>query len=565
MKKYKILFIVSLISILLASIVTMNMKKDFFVDEIWTYAFSNSNYTPHTNAYSGNGDDMKAFMEENIVDTSFINTVKNALSLFKGLQIDKDKDLIEKWELASNPESISWKKGQDFKNTLVPSEDSKFNYYSVYCNDVFDNHPVLYYGIFHTLSSFTPNVFTKWTGFVANLLFLLPAIIMLFFMTKRFFDDKIIAYGTFIAYGLSIGFLTTMVFFRMYAMVTFFTIATLYVHLSFLSNTKDLKLKHWLLLVVCVSLGVLSQYFYIFYCFAIFIVTAIYLLKNKKLKTLFKYCLAMLTSVVLVLLIWPFTFDDLFFSSRGQEAISQGFSILGYLVKFAKYIRVVLQNCFGNNIIWLGLFTIITLFCIFKFGKKIKIDIKRIIIYVPIVITLLIVTQMAPYQTTRYIMNLFPLIAIFIVDVLYIFFGSIKENNSRKILIVFMFLISFLGFLTGKPEYLYLENVENNKVIDSYVGYDCVSVVGSKEKIVRTDYAYIDFTKYDDILAIAQEDIEKIDITPISDDNEILLYVDNKISDKETVINRVKEVTGFKTEKLLISEYKYSDIYVLYK
>lgn len=565
MKKYKILFIVSFVSILLSSIVTINMKKDFFVDEIWTYAFSNGNYTPHTNAYTGNGDDIKAFMEDNIVDNSFINTVKNAIFLYKGLYIDKDSDLIEKWNSALNPESISWKKGQDFKNTLVPSEDSKFNYYSVYCNDIFDNHPILYYGIYHTISSLTPDVFTKWTGFIINVAFLLPAIIMLFFMTKKFFDDKIIAYGTFIAYGLSIGFLSTIVFFRMYAMVTFFTIATLYLHLCFLSKPVDFKFKHWLLLVICVSFGVLSQYFYIFYCFAIFVVSAIYLLRNKNLPVFFKYCSAMFAAVIFVLIIWPFTIEDLFFSSRGQEAMSQSFSVFGYLIKLLKYMRVVLQNCFGNNIIWLGLFTIITLFCIFKLGKKIKIDIKRIIIYVPIVITLLIVTQMAPYQTSRYIMNLFPLIFIFVADVLYIFISNIKEYNSKKILIVFMFCISFLGFLTGKPEYLYTENVENNKIIDSYSGYDCISVMNSKEKIWRTDYAYIDFTKYDDILAIAQEDIKRIDITPISDNKEILLYIDNKISDKSSVINSVKEVTGFKTEKLLISEYKYSDIYVLYK
>lgn len=564
MKKYKILFIVSFVLILLSSIVAINMKKDFFVDEIWTCTFSNGNYTPHTNAYTGNGDDIKAFMEDNIIEDSFINTVKNAIYLYKGLYIDNDSDLREKWHSALNPESISWKKGQDFKNTLVPNKDSKFDYYSVYCNDIFDNHPILYYGIYHTISSLTPDVFTKWTGFIINVVFLLPAIIMLFFMVKKYFDDKIIAYGTFIAYGLSIGFLSTIVFFRMYAMVTFFTIATLYLHLCFLSKPVDLRLKHWLLLVVCVSFGVLSQYFYIFYCFAIFIVSAMYLLKNKNLAVLFKYCLAMLAAVIIVLIIWPFTIEDLFFSSRGQEAISQSFSVFGYLIKLLKYIRVVLQNCFGNNIVWLGLFAIITVFCI-KFSKKIKIDIKRIIIYIPIVITLLIVTQMAPYQTSRYIMNLFPLIFIFISDVLYMFIVNLKRFNANKVLIVFMFVISFLGFLTGKPEYLYLENVENNEIIESYSGYDCISVMNSKENMWRTDYAYIDFTKYDDILAIAQEDINRIDITPIFDNKEILLYIDNKISDKDTVINKVEEVAGFKTEKLLISEYKYSDIYVLYK
>lgn len=565
MSKYKILFIVAFVFILISSIVTINMKKDFFVDEIWTAAFSNSSYTPHTNAYTGNGDDVRAFMEDNVIEDSFVSTVKNSVFLYKGLYIDKDNDLIEKWNAALSPNSISWKNGQDFKNTLVPNADSKFDYYSVYCNDIFDNHPVLYYAIYHTVASLTPNLFTKWTGFVVNAIFMIPALILLFLMLKRFFDEKIIAYSTFIAYGLSIGFLTTMVLFRMYAMVTFFTIATLYIHLCFLSQPVKLKFKHWLLMVICVSGGVLSQYFYIFYCFAIFVVAAIYLLKNKNIKVLFKYCLAMLVAAILVLIIWPFTIEDLFFSSRGQEAITQSFSILGYGIKFAKYIRVILQSCFGNNIIWFGVFAAITVFVIFKLGKKIKIDIKRIIIYLPIGITLLIVTQMAPYQTSRYIMNLFPLILIFISDILYIFIVNLKRFNANKVLIAFMFAISFLGFVTGKPEYLYLENTENNEIIESYSGYDCISVMSSRENMWKTDYAYIDFTKYDDIMAIAQEDISRIDITPILEDKEILLYIDNKIEDKTDVINSIKEVTDFKIETLLISEYKYSDIYVLSK
>ncbi|MDF2567934.1 MAG: hypothetical protein K0R90_1390, partial [Oscillospiraceae bacterium] len=59
-----------------------------------------------------------------------------------------------------------WLDNSYFNDYLEVGKNDKFKYDSVYYNQGEDVHPPLFYFALHTISSFTPNSFSKWQGII---------------------------------------------------------------------------------------------------------------------------------------------------------------------------------------------------------------------------------------------------------------------------------------------------------------------------------------------------------------------------------------------------------------
>ena len=108
---------------IIAMMIVCSGKKEYHIDEIYSYLLSNSYHT------------------------------------------DRIANDETKWD--------KWVSGDQYKSFITVQDGEKFAYDKVYYNNSLDCHPPLYYWVIHTVCSFFPDQFSKWFGLVVNILFLI--------------------------------------------------------------------------------------------------------------------------------------------------------------------------------------------------------------------------------------------------------------------------------------------------------------------------------------------------------------------------------------------------------
>ena len=143
------------------------------------------------------------------------------------------EDELLTYNLANSSKQLNvdgdWNNPEDFNEYLTVSEDHRFDYAQVYENQIIDaSHPPLYYALVHTVCSLFPNVFSKWLAYSINVLAMVGILILLFKIGKKVSGNNLYALIASGAYALSIACITTTIYLRMYATLTFFVLAFLY-------------------------------------------------------------------------------------------------------------------------------------------------------------------------------------------------------------------------------------------------------------------------------------------------------------------------------------------------
>ena len=94
------------------------------------------------------------------------------------------------------------------------------------------------------ISSFFPGEYSKWFAFFVNIVALALAQLVLFRMIRRLTKRDDLGLWATAAYGFSVGFVTTAVFFRMYAWLTLFVLLFAEQHISALSKVLQRQWKY---------------------------------------------------------------------------------------------------------------------------------------------------------------------------------------------------------------------------------------------------------------------------------------------------------------------------------
>ena len=145
--------------------------------------------------------------------------------------------------------------------TVDKSGEDRFNYENVWKNQAADVHPPLYYVFIHTICSFFPGVFTKWFGIAFNVLCLGIINILAFLIGEKIFQKE--SMGLLFA-GINGTLYITMnmvLFIRMYALMTVFTMAIILLFLRYKDCSK-FKWGFWIQLYLYSVLGTLTQYYF---------------------------------------------------------------------------------------------------------------------------------------------------------------------------------------------------------------------------------------------------------------------------------------------------------------
>lgn len=326
-------------------------------------------------------------------------------------------------EIIDQPDFYNqWHDEAYYEDYLAVQEDERGDYSPVYNNQRDDVHPPLYY-LFLRISMEIlgrDGHFSVWPGIVLNIIISAVTTVLVFLIAEKLLGKEKQAGGkalgiTLIAM-LTVAAVDTVLYIRMYCLLALMVALVTYLHLKLLESTEK---KKWGLLVgigVTALLGVLTQYYFLFYLVPLYIYMGVRYGREKKWRDLGEYTGALAVAGGLSLLIWPHSLTHMFFGYRGQgvmDNLRNPAMLLEHLGDFG----VVL-----NNFVFNGIFVLLIVLAMglmirgLRQGKRLKIDQDAergyAMILVATVVYFLIAAVASPYQTLRYIMAIAPMCVV---------------------------------------------------------------------------------------------------------------------------------------------------------
>lgn len=294
----KILLPACICILTLLSVFVCTRKEGFYIDELWSYGLANSYELPY-------------------------------------LQ-DKEGYLA------------TWHEPSFYMDYLrVTDGNEAFAYASVVSNQAVDVHPPLYYLLLHTICSFLPGSWTKWTGLALNMVFDACILFLVFQIMlllcrgdetadvtgsdgasgNRFFDRGTwFPLAVMTGYGLSAAAFTQVLYIRMYQMLTCFVLLALYLTLRMLRRTEHTSGKAALRLCIAmffaVLAGFLTHYYFLIFLFFLTATAIVILLFRKQFVTAGYWLLSHALAGGLGLLLFPAALTQIFQGDKGQESFS---------------------------------------------------------------------------------------------------------------------------------------------------------------------------------------------------------------------------------------------------
>lgn len=475
------LFVLCLILITAVMFVFIGQKEGFHEDEIYSYGSSNYKYGDVFYA-SADRDATNRVVDKYIMTDDFSTTVKNIMYYRNH---PEEFDALEEAEIQK--ELPVWKTPEEAKEYLSVSEGEELNYASVYYNQSRDVHPPLFYCLVHLVCSFFVGTFSKYTIFAINLVFLLATCFIIRKILKLYRRENLIIPSV-LLYGLSMGAISTVVFLRMYSMLTFFVMAYFYINLKISKNDFTITKKYATLLIITTVLGFLTQYYFCLFAISVFSAMLIRALQKKHKKSAIKYIIFHIVSAVIGIVIFPSSIEHIFSSSRGIGNSSVG----EFFPQLEVMIQKVLYSFSFNRFLGVAVFLLVISYIFVKLIEKTDTkDVKSekvfniLIFVVPIVVYVLLVAKFSPNldpkTMVRYVTPILPLITISFVVFLEkclktLSFSERKVKNA--IIYAVVFITSASGFLWNTPSYLYkgynnyLKVAEEHKDLDFVYVYD---------------------------------------------------------------------------------------------
>ncbi|MCM1144912.1 MAG: hypothetical protein NC318_10480 [Blautia sp.] len=263
-------------------------------------------------------------------------------------------------------EDGAWMDRDAYRNEFVVLEGQGFQYGLVKLVQSWDVHPPVYYWIFHTVASFFPGQFSKWFGLGINLAAFGISLFLLRILALQVSggDEKLSCLICFF-YGFTPAALSSVVFIRMYALLTVWTLLCAILHVGMIRKdvTEALSFSRFLLpLSIVAYLGFLTHYYYFIFHFSIAVGFCVYLLwKNKKIWNCIRYGLSMLAAFLLAYLTYPSCLGQMFRGQRGAQATGNFFDVSNTLERFSFFWKLLDEYVFGGLLLAL-LIVVVLLF-----------------------------------------------------------------------------------------------------------------------------------------------------------------------------------------------------------
>lgn len=557
-KQNRILILVLLL--ILAVHVTFIANKDgYHMDELLSFELANAEYNPWIVPTQPQGR-LAKFMQEEIDGDTFSETVGNFVDVVKDVLTNRSNSKLLTYQADVYEEPV-WIDRETFEAYMTTGQRDRFNLLSVYFNVKDDNHPPVHFMLLHLVSSIFPYKVSVWMGCIINLLSLLGMCICIWKGGMLLEKHQILEAGkgklwsgcAILLYGLSSGAFATTLLIRMYGLMTFFCVLTLYVHVKkWLEGTFDKQNKG---LIAITVLGFLTQYFFLFYCILLAMVTFVLLLLNQRKKEAMIYVRSMIVAAVFGVCIFPFAISDVFSSGRGVEALQ---NLGGGFADFVKRLQVfggfVLQRCFSFTVVGVLILAVCIGYLIYLcVTKRIQSKWFALMLLVPPVGYFLLAAKVSPMYVDRYVMAVFPFLLMMLAAVLVGVTGTCKKLGT-PICVAVSLLFGCIAIASYDGEYLYDGYEEQLTLAKEYQNLPCICLYEGDGFYDNLQ----EFMLYEETLLIHPTLLkERKNTSDIEALEQVVVLMKSTVKESECI--EILEDYGLQVQKVLLQEGTYND------
>lgn len=547
--------ILLLILLLVAGVSIWNgsRKEGFHVDEMYSYGLANSNYLPFPKEGDNGAYSIDDFMQEYGAGDNLIELLQN---LWKDLGILKAADfqiyntpIYQKYKEAqatNNQQWIetTWLSGEYYQNYLAVEEGTGFNLASVYYNQRADVHPPFYYIVLHIVCSLFEGSFSKWFGFGVNFVALMAALLVLYRMIRSYIEDSWISYVVILIYGLSMGFQSNMVFFRMYGIVTLLTIALCYFHLHLQSCNWKLERRQKLTLIALVVLGYYTLYYLVVYAAFIAFIALIRMIQDGQAKRVWTYIRQYIYAALIGIAIWPFSLKHFFSDYRGDDFREVMSSIEQYGDLTAAMFGELSKTCMGNQpVVLLGLLVMGLVGLVFACLKRKNNIGTYMIVFIPPILYFLFTAISTPMVHNRYVMNIMPFVFLAVILGIAFMIGLIvKKHNARVTVIAIMFagVLLLSNCFLHQPQHL---TDDGQLVVEVPENTVCVYVIPEASWQAYAKDSYI-LSQCKKSVILRRSNMDFLRSYEYEEGESVLIYLSNPVEERDATFAEVKKVMG---------------------
>ena len=362
----------------------------------------------------------------NILLLILICVIQLGLSLFwTGQKQYLAPDELFSYVSANNPDYIGtvpkdvWLDEAWYVDYASAQAEHTFEYSIPYHNQDKDVHPPLFYLFLHTASSVIPGEFSYLAGTVFNIVFFIACTFVLYFLGKEVFKSRGCGLLTAFLFSISYAGLNTMVFVRMYMLMTLIVLLHALVYMKYIEQEK-VPWKGYLFLGMTLVAGMLTQYYFVMIAFFFAVWYGVRFLYQKKYKKVVCFVSTFAVSAGVSIALYPTMLHHIFSTGRGVEARENFGASGGYLEKLKTMWGLLDSQLFTNLfiLVFAALMILVLLSVVYK--KEIsKEPLGKIgVILFACLGYFLVVTKIAPYQIDRYLMPIYPLVYLVVAGLM---------------------------------------------------------------------------------------------------------------------------------------------------
>lgn len=558
--------------------VGVSFKEGYHMDELLSFELADARYNPWIVPTQPEGR-LAKFVREEIQGDSFGETLMNLKSTVTDVLKNRGSSKLLSYK-ADVYEEPAWITSGQFRDYVTVDGSDAFDYLSVYFNVKDDNHPPVHFMLLHTMSSLFPGTLSPWLGCTINLICVGITLWLLLRLGRQLSEilgmeeqGRLLGILAVLLYGLSTGALASVLLIRMYCLLSCLCVALLSMHVEkWKEHGFDRSNKG---LIAITVLGFLTQYFFLFYCILLAAVTAAGLLCSKRMRELWIYIRSMVVAAVIGLVLFPFAIADVFSSGRGVEALdnlTSGFA--GYGARLLAFARILADRTVGDLLLGAGCATAVVLAVVLWYrrhrGQELSMsrEVRGILcmLIIPVMGYYLLASRMSPYLVDRYVMPMFPMIALLFALLLCCLGKRLAKASGWKGRLVGIGLMALIIVVQGlrlvsyDGEYLYRGYGQQEQLAEEYASLPCICVyagVGYYENLPE-------FMHYDRTLLVTAEELaERKDVDSLRMLDRVVVLIKPGV-EEETVSSVLREKYGMEPEETLFSEGVHGDNIYLY-
>ena len=558
--------------------VGVSFKEGYHMDELLSFELADARYNPWIVPTQPEGR-LAKFVREEIQRDSFGETLMNLKSTVTDVLKNRGSSKLLSYKADVYEEPV-WITSGQFRDYVTVDGSDAFDYLSVYFNVKDDNHPPVHFMLLHTMSSLFSGTLSPWLGCTINLICVGITLRLLLRLGRKLSDifgmeeqGRLLGILAVLLYGLSTGALASVLLIRMYCLLSCLCVALLSMHVEkWKEHGFDRSNKG---LIAITVLGFLTQYFFLFYCLLLAAVTVAGLLCSKRIRELWIYIRSMVVAAVIGLVLFPFAIADVFSSGRGVEALdnlASGFA--GYGARLLAFARILADRTVGDMLLGAGCATAVVLAVVLWYrrhrGQETGMTqaVRGILcmLIIPVVGYYLLASRMSPYLVDRYVMPMFPMIALLFALLLCCLGKRLAKASGWKERLVGIGLIALILVVQGlrlasyDGEYLYRGYGQQEQLAEEYASLPCICVyagVGYYENLPE-------FMHYDKTLLVTEEELaERKDVDSLRMLDRVVVLIKPGV-EEETVASVLREKYGMEPEETLFSEGVHGDNIYLY-